>query len=172
MAYKYPYIPKDYYPAVMFACKLIRENGYFNQAISKAADYYRVDENILAHHVRKRQGAGQKWKSRKYKWYVILGLEDFQAYDDVGTLNSWSYTEEDFKSYSRKFVVKALNSRNAELQAMDKMGSSDPLYPGGKIFFVDKVFEFDSKDDADKYCDQITWDFAKQYIIPKNRLEV
>lgn len=37
---KYPWIPKEYYAAVMFACKMIRENGCCNKDVHIAADYY------------------------------------------------------------------------------------------------------------------------------------
>ena len=52
---KYPWIEKKYYPAVMFACKLIREDGYFNKAIKASAKYYKVDEDTLKRLVRERQ---------------------------------------------------------------------------------------------------------------------
>lgn len=76
--YKYPYIPKDYYAPVMFACKMIRQNGYFNKAISTAARYYGVDENELEKHVRARQAAGQKGtaKGRKYHYYLVCGVSE------------------------------------------------------------------------------------------------
>ena len=44
--YKYPYVPKEYYPAVMFACKIIRQNGTFNKAINSSAKYYGVDPAV------------------------------------------------------------------------------------------------------------------------------
>jgi len=78
--YKYPYVPKDYYPAVMFACKMIRDNGYFNKAISTAADYYGVDELELERHVRARQGAGQKGKKRgSMKWFAVIEFHGTDA---------------------------------------------------------------------------------------------
>lgn len=70
--HKYPYVPRDYYPAVMFACRIIRESGNFNRAIRASASYYGVDESVLADHVRKRQGAGQSGKRRgSYSWFVV-----------------------------------------------------------------------------------------------------
>lgn len=118
MAYKYPYIPREYYAAVMFACKMIRENGYFNKAIQRAADYYDVDEDELAKHVRARQGAGQKGTTRKYKWYLLLTVEDCMAPDDCGTMNSWFYyTEKDWRDHSHKKIVKATSRENTENQA-------------------------------------------------------
>ena len=62
--YKYPYIPRDYYPAVIQACKMIRETGWFNKAVSYYARQYDLDETELAFHIRKRQAAGQKGKRR------------------------------------------------------------------------------------------------------------
>lgn len=63
---KYPYIPKSLYPAVMYACSLIRKYGTFNVACRTAANHYGVDADDVEKHVRARQAAGQKGKSRKY----------------------------------------------------------------------------------------------------------
>ena len=73
--YKYPYIPKEYYPAVMYACKLVRETGYKNKAIERAANYYGVDEDKVRKHFEARNAAGCKVKlaakGRKYKYFVV-----------------------------------------------------------------------------------------------------
>lgn len=74
--YKYPYIPKQYYAAVMFACKMIRETENKNRSIRTAANYYGVDEDEVRKHVDRRAAAGAKGrkstsKGRKYKWFVI-----------------------------------------------------------------------------------------------------
>ena len=111
--YKYPYVHKEYFPAVMFACKLIREYGTFNRAVETSADYYGVDKEILASHVRKRQSAGQKGESRKYYWFKVYGYQDYIADDDCGTHNSWSYREDDFISERVVKVVKATSEKNA-----------------------------------------------------------
>jgi hypothetical protein len=65
MTYKYPYIPKDYYPAVMLACKIIRERKAFHWAINSAVKYYGVDQEELERYVRARQAAGQRGRKRK-----------------------------------------------------------------------------------------------------------
>ena len=87
MSYKYPYIPKEYYAATMFACKLIREYGTFNRAISTAAGHYDVNEDELAKHVRARQAAGQKGKKRgKMQWFIVFPYSRVQYrdnYDEV-----------------------------------------------------------------------------------------
>lgn len=69
--YKYPFIPREYYPAVMFACKLIREGEGFNTAVSIASNYYEVDEEEVIKRIRARQAAGQKGKTRKYRYYAL-----------------------------------------------------------------------------------------------------
>ena len=44
MGYKYPYIQdKNMYAAVMYACKMIRENGYFNKAVEYALERGLID---------------------------------------------------------------------------------------------------------------------------------
>ena len=71
--YTYPYIPKKIYPAVMYACRLIREDGYFNKAIRAASEYYGIDEDVITEHVRKRIAAGKKvkYKPFRYKYFVV-----------------------------------------------------------------------------------------------------
>jgi hypothetical protein len=72
MAYKYPWIPRKYYAAVMFACKMIRENNQFNRACRVASEYYDVDEYELRKHVSARAGAGKKGKKvGTMKWFIV-----------------------------------------------------------------------------------------------------
>ena len=107
--YKYPYVPKEYYAAVIFACKMIRENGYFNKAIKTAANYYGVDADELEKHVRKRQGAGQKGKSRKYFYYVVIYYPSSE--DDEKLLEM---TPEELLAQCYGRIVKATSTVNAE----------------------------------------------------------
>ena len=100
---KYPYIPdKKMFAAVMFACKLIRETGYFNKAVEEAAYYYGVDEEELKRHIRERQSAGQKGKAkgRKYRWFI---LNKYETTDAHGLF--------DYKEYT---IVRATNYKNAQ----------------------------------------------------------
>lgn len=77
---KYPWIPKEYYAAVMFACKMLREGGFFNRSVTTAANYYGVDPDVLAEHVRARQAAGQRGKKRgTYKTYRFKGTALYQV---------------------------------------------------------------------------------------------
>lgn len=97
---KYPYIPdKKMYAAVMGACKWIREDGYFNKAVSYYADKYGVSRTELAKHVRARQAAGQMGKKReKYKYYILDGRES----SNCGMYND-----------NRPVIVKATSAENA-----------------------------------------------------------
>ena len=105
---KYPYIPKEYYAATMFACKLIRQDGFFNKAINSSAKYYGVDKDELIKHVRARQGAGQRGKKRgKYKKYRFKGI----------AIHRWN--ERDMGEIDVDLIVKATNLDNAYKQ-LDK----------------------------------------------------
>lgn len=134
--YKYPYIPKEYYAAVMFACKIIRETGQMNRAIKTASRYYKVDEEELEKHVRARQAAGQKGKKRgKYYWYAVrfyLVNETYGCdYDD-----------------SNAITVKATSEKNAIGQILKRYGSMfDNLRNWAEVVEVEC---FDSKEDAEK----------------------
>ena len=78
--YKYPYInDKRLYAAVMCACKMIRENGWFNKAVEYAAETYGFEFDKVAEEVRKRQAAGRRASEEEkkergekttYKWFI------------------------------------------------------------------------------------------------------
>ena len=100
---KMPYISdKRLYSAVMFACKMIRENRGFNKAVEIAADYYHVSEESVASEIRKRQAAGQSGKSKgKYKYYTCCSM----------ILSG----DEGYVSYRDPYIKKAFSSRNVKL---------------------------------------------------------
>ena len=154
--YKYPYIPKDYYAAVMFACKMIRENGYFNQACERAARYYGVDADEIAKHVRKRQGAGQMGKKnstsgRKYHWFIVVHT---------------CQTEANGRCVNDAEVVKALNKETAakrfsahNYRMSDYSGSSyDRFYCS---YAIDK--QFDSEEEAQRYGKEHWEEIKREY---------
>ena len=103
--YKYPYIPKEYYAATMFACKMIRENGYFNRAIEIASRYYDVDSEELKYHVNARKNAGENKhnKGKKLKYFVVERVaetcegSDFNCYYTIR------------RKFSKKSLQKELN---------------------------------------------------------------
>ena len=133
--YKYPYVPKEYYAAVMFACKIIRDTGHFNRAINTASKYYKVDKKELEKHVRARQGAGQKGKTRgEYHWYSVK----YCVCDD----RHLDHYEDE---YSRRKVVKALSADNAKSQISNRYDRFEYWAEVGE------VKEFDTKEEAEAY---------------------
>lgn len=143
--YKYPFIPREYYPAVMGACKMIRETGYFNKAVSFYADKYNVDRDELEKHIRARQSAGQKGKKsnnsgRKYKYFIVVETCWCEA-DGV-------------TSYSNPAVLRGLSSESVVRRFID----SDWYFTvrndyGGSYAPVRghvAIAEFQTKEEAEK----------------------
>lgn len=125
MTYTYPYIPKEYYPAVMYACQVIREYGYFNKAIESAARYYKVDKDELKKHVVARQQAGRKAKAKSgytmKKFRVILATAtdaDPEPY----------YTEEIVRGKSKETVQKRFAKENLEYTMANDYGGNYAPY--------------------------------------------
>jgi hypothetical protein len=148
MSKKYPWIPKKYFAAVMFACKMIRENGYFNKAIDTAADYYNVDSNTLAKHVRARQAAGQRGVKRgQMKWFVVL---EFYGSDAGG------------ERMTEKSVVrgKSLDTVERRFFERDMEYNKDHDYGGCYAPYVThNVFgPYDTKEQAESYLAKIEVD--------------
>lgn len=102
---KYPYIPdKRMFAAVMCACRMIRESGWFNKAVAYAADTFNVSKKELAMHIRKRQAASQRKKKtakgKKYKWFIS---------------EKWVTSDADEEGSSLGFsVIRASSRDNAE----------------------------------------------------------
>ena len=153
--YKYPYIPKEYYAAVMFACKMIRENGNFNKAVKIAAIYYDVDEQDVKKHVRARQSAGQKGTTRKYKYYKYAVFKG-ALYGDEGYCTWWGLSTQFVFSNLIYGVIKASSESNAQIQLGEKYERrfEDALLTVG-------FKEFDKKSDAENY------EFDKNYLWEK-----
>lgn len=120
--YKYPYIPKPYYPAVMLACKIIREERAFNKAINSAAKYYGVDKNELEKHVRARQAAGQRGKKREsgyeMKWWLVVRGYGTEA----GGINEWSF--ETVRGKSRTTVERRFLKDDMDYNIRNDMNGS------------------------------------------------
>lgn len=117
--YKYPYInDKTMYKAVLFACSMLRDNGYFNKACEISANYYSVNLEELKNHVIARTTAGRKAQQknapkRKYKWFTCC--------DD------WINGEGDQRWCSNPRIKKALNEKNAQ----------EPIKYGNHPYFPD-----------------------------------
>ena len=147
--YKYSYIPKEYFPAVMYACACIRKYGTFNVACRTAAEKYGIDEDVIRKYVRKRQGEGQKGKTRKYKYYLVSGWTDKRCiYGDFD--EKMSVMEPDIWKKERKpvlVILKATNIKNAERQLpqpdFDRRG-----FLVGKCITNYEIVEFENENEA------------------------
>lgn len=170
MAYKYPFIPdKTMYAAVMGACSYIRETGYFNKAVKYYANKYGVDEDELAKHVRARQGAGQKGKTRKYKHFVCIVIHDYYVTDsDAGYYTSWDWEEKDYKSHTKAVIKRATSKKNV-IEAIEK---NNPMpWESGEDLRVVKAYEFDSQAQAEEAAGKMAWSDLREYVLPKDVIE-
>ena len=146
MEYKYPYIPKEYYAAVMFACKIIREKHSFAGGINTAAKYYGVDKDELERHVRARQTAGRQGKPRgKYKYYVA----EYTICER--RLDCFVFDKNDCD----RIVIKALNWNNAKKHYL-------PFEEG---YAVGRYEEFDTKAQAENRAKE----WKAEYLERKKR---
>lgn len=151
-SYKYPYIPKEYYPAVMYACSNIRKYKTFHWAVNAATKKYGVDAEKVAKYVRERQGAGQKGKSRSYKFYVVCGWSDeWVGYPGDELL--WSQADPQKWRENRRFcgkVIRAMNEENMRKQIphghIDNSGRMS-----GWCLTNAMVTEFSTKQEAEEY---------------------
>lgn len=165
MAYKYPYIAdKKMYAAVMGACSYIRETGYFNKAVSYYADKYGVDAAELEAHIRQRQGAGQKGKTRKYKYYVIVALRDYYMGGDEGRFASWEWEEKEYAANTFVKVIRATSAKNAK----DQISKNNPMPwdSGADEMIVKRIIEYEDKKEADKRAEDIKWQDIRADIMP------
>ena len=172
--YTYPYIPKKIYPAVMYACKMIRENGYFNKAIRAASNYYGIDEDAITEHVRKRIAAGKKakYKPFRYKYFVV---ED-RLYNADRCINEclrvYVKHAKDAYNFERdeEHAYAALLTRVAEGSSRDGYESlSEAVEVGRKLAeendvdFIDKIKEASKKRAASRTMNSLKKK-ASQYI--------
>lgn len=145
MAYKYPYIPKEYYAAVMFACKMVRQSGYKNKAIKTAARYYSVDEDELRRHFEARAAAGAKGKGntgKKFKYFVVATYFgcDAQGFDEAPA------KVEIVKGISKKTVKNRFSEADLNYDRRNDTGSSYSLYRHHTI-----MAECETKEEAEKF---------------------
>jgi len=139
---KYPWIPRKYYPAVMYACRIIREHKAWNVAIETAARLYQVDKATLADIIRKRQAAGQQGMKRKYSWYA-LHFSTGTEYNDVFDAES-----------ARWAIVKATSSENAVHQIYGRYDRYGTTGFDGDWPLFGEVIRFDSKLEAEQFVEQ------------------
>lgn len=154
--YKYPFIPKEYYPAVMYACNCIRKYGTFNVAVNTAAKTYGVSSEIIAKYVRERQGAGQKGTTREYKYFVVIGWHDRWIHEyDVEML--WSqYDPEEWKQKRDKvaIIIKATSKENAIKKIPNgKMNRYGEM--SGDVICDYEIIEFSTEKEVNAYIESI-----------------
>ena len=145
----YPYIPRKYYPAVMFAAKMVREGTGRNVAVRRAADYYAVDKDGVSAHLAARSAAGRKAKGGSkpftYRWYVV---EDQFGTDATGVTDI------------RYAVVrgKSADTVNRRFAQKDLEFNRRHDYGGGYApnHWHSVIAEFATKDEAEKYMATIT----------------
>lgn len=145
MGNKYPWIPREYYAATMFACKMIRENGYFNRAIAISSRYYSVDRDELERHVKARQNAGKKGMERKYYWF---GVEYF-----VGGERCPYF----IKKMADRAVVKATSRENAMKQLWKKYDRYVDGAYGDTDTYFGEVVRFQNKKEAEVWSKEEGW---------------
>lgn len=140
MSKQYPYIPRDYYRPVMFACQMIREKQGYTKAINVAAKYYGVDRTELEHLVRARQATGQKGMTRKYKWYAVQYSKGNE------------YESRFLEDEARWEVVKATSEDNAMRQIGKRFGYYGTNGFDGEWPVFGEVREFDTEEEAKAYA--------------------
>lgn len=127
MSSQYPWVPPEYYPAVKYACKLIRETGWRNKAIHQAAAYYNVDEDQLAKHVTARSASGRRpTKGYKMKYFVIrtvtTSAEDIYVYGDHSDEQAFCRYEV-FRGKSEETVLRRCSDDNHIFNYQNDTGS-------------------------------------------------
>ena len=157
--FEYPYIPKNYYPAVMFACSCIRKYGTFNVACRAAAKKYNLDEDEIAKHVRARQSAGQKKAAkkttRKYWYFAFICFRDYWVNDyDVDILFS-EYWPEKWKEERKRIgtIIRSTSYENAEKKLPHGELDRD-FRMTGERFEIQKWKKFETLQDAEKWMNE------------------
>ena len=118
--YKYSWIPKEYYPAVMFAAKLVRQSGWFNKACRTAANYYDVDEDKVREYLSKRSHEGQAAKAKPGKKRVYFVVEE-NTYTCEGSERYTRYFT--MMGYSQDAVKKRLTDSDLRYSIRNETGS-------------------------------------------------
>ena len=133
--YKYPYVPKDFYPAVMFACKMLEEKFEFDTAIARAAEYYKVDTAELTEHVQKRQAAENQ--KMKYSYFAVefsLGVEQDGC--------------DHFQRNKAQYMVKRGLTKNTVKRSMSSGDNAYSKYSPQHYF--GRIEQFETKEEAEK----------------------
>ena len=149
--YKYPFIPKKLYPAVMLASKIVRETGYKNKAIKTAANFYGADEDDVREHLEARMAAGRKGKSPATKgrtfYYFVVGT--FYGSDAEGE-DLLPSDVQVFKGISKSTVVGRFHEADLKYDMSCDYGGSYSSYRLHRV-----LSQHERKEDALVVCEKI-----------------
>lgn len=143
--YDYPFVPKEIYPAVMFAEKMIKEGESFGMAAYKSANYYCVDFDELKHQLAIRQGVRRRGrpsvnKGKTYKYYVVAYVSFVEA---TGSFDCISVSVD--KGLSRETVENKYDEADFRRTRHHDTGSA-----WSPSFFHRVVGEYDTKEEAEQ----------------------
>lgn len=152
------FVEKSLWLATNFAAKMIKETGYRNKSIKKAANYYNVNVEDVEKELIKRQKRGQKGigsKGDKYKYFVYIGLAEY-------------YYGDNFDTEKVEYIKKSKTSENARNSFADEMchGGKSNMISGKyieKSNWEKAVKEFENKKDAENYLQA-----ARHDVEPKS----
>ena len=156
--YKYPFIKggKAMVAATLGACRYIRDTGYFNKAIRYYAEKYGVDVKKLEKNVRERQAAGQKGKTRKYKWFAV-------EYSMGNERNGVAYFDETSAvyGYAKGVSVESVKARLSKYD--DYLSEYSPCHWFGRVTECEN--EQNAKTTAEQWAKENLW--AKEKLCTK-----
>ena len=134
------FIPREYYPAVMFARKMIHEGEPVGLACYKAARYYGVDQSGVASWLRGKKKVYSRSDKAKQKWYWGVAYVASDNDPEPGVAERIVGQTANRANERRKFGRKCLNT-------------SRHCYTGSgysPYFFADFCSRlFDSKEEAE-----------------------
>lgn len=95
------FIPRDIYPAVMFARAMMRDGTAVGLSVYKASKYYGVDQTEVAQWLNGKKKSTPKTakKNMKYCWYVVYvscdatGEWDIESKNIIQTDNRFNYSK-------------------------------------------------------------------------------
>ncbi len=176
MTNKYPFIAdKKLYAAAMFACKMIREEGFFNKAVARAADHYNVDEEDVAKEVRKRQSAGQKGKPLgKMKWFIVCSntgdviASTFSRFRIMRGKSAETVTTKDM-SY-REFIDMMENDTHRLIEVVGEYESKKEAEENFRLATIENFLQ--SRKEEEVYCrvtsngKNLDWSNTEKRFVP------
>lgn len=157
MSYKKIFVPKEYYPALMYANKLGKERGLWEKGITIAANAYNVNEKVLREYVYSWRHTGKRTSS-KQKWYrIVFFKEDYYIDECMENRTSWEVNENNFLDHCSQEICRATSLNNAEKNFNSKNGyhyeRSGHLgtFINGTKYLAFLFKEFETKEEARQF---------------------